>query len=194
MKFFGFFIFLILSAKFTQSILTTKESEQEVALKSDNSISDINPEVQQRSLKQAKNIPRIRNMRQLMTLISKKDRNLFVEMAQMNNREKLVYLQRNLSIGGFFNQHKNLFMAIGGILGGKLILDRLNQVYEQHKFENMVDERSHDLMESRRLKRQDINNIQEGLLSLEQRVESLSEMTNSKASELQSWADSHYID
>ena len=125
----------------------------------------------------------------LLGLIKITDPQFYTQMAPLSKEHKIRFLQQQG--GGFFKTHGKLLLALGGALGVKLIMDRIIQTWELDNLQELIHFKTRTLIQSRIQKRRELSDLEASIISLEDKLENLTEGTGSKVTELNGWIDSH---
>ena len=126
----------------------------------------------------------------LLSLIKVSDPKFYAKMAPLSKDNKIRYLQECAG-SEFFGTNANLLYALGGVVGVKLIMDRIIQSRKLSSLKQLVHFKARILIESRIQKRREISELENSIISLEDKLENLTEGTGSKVTELNGWVDSH---
>lgn len=132
-------------------------------------------------------------LRKLMTIMQATSPKLYSQLQHLNNHQKVRLLNSMGAQGGAAGGgNLSRFIAVlGGGFVFKVIMDRIVQHLEFTDLRELAEEKIGILTQSRAQKRRELTELQNDILELENKLETLAESTASKVTELNGWVDSH---
>ena len=131
--------------------------------------------------------PKKMTLRKLCKLIKNTDPNFYNQMKNMNDEQKVRFLQAN---SGFFETSANLLLGLGGTVGVSMILGRIFQIVQLANLKRHLSNKMADLVGSRMLTRRAMLDLENRIIGLEHNLENLTQSTESSVYELGAWTES----